>query len=251
MKKVLFFAMALVAGALAFTSCEKNNPNDPKDPTDQIPASEYNGIYVCDSIFDNGERYPGNVMFEIINSEQIVFHMHDTAKWEKVDDHNILITFRDSTIIEFEILTAELERNTISFYVAQTTSWYVGADWELYMYRLPEKQGDPIAITEANLIGKWRYGYEENKVWQDGKCIDVTRFNHTGLEILDLQAGGKMVIINPPYTYDNTWQLMGENIKLRSNDPYAIKEFYSNFMHIVHFNADGTSSNEQYYWRLD
>ena len=31
MKKILFFAFALVAGALAFTSCEKKNQNEP-DP---------------------------------------------------------------------------------------------------------------------------------------------------------------------------------------------------------------------------
>ena len=31
MRKFLFFAIALVAGALAFTSCDPNNPQDPGD----------------------------------------------------------------------------------------------------------------------------------------------------------------------------------------------------------------------------
>ena len=259
MRKFIFFAFALAASALAFVACDnkdQNTPNDPKeqgDPTSKYPASMYDGYYVCDSIFnEKGEKESGNVMFEILNSKQVVFHSHDTATWEIIKDHSFLITFKDSSIIELEGLVEDLEAsNTISFYVAQTTSWYVQADYELYMYRLPKIQGEQIAVSEANLLGKWRYGYEENKVWQDGKCIDVTRFNHVGLEILDLQADGKMVIINPPYSYDRTWALNADGlIQLQSTSWYKV-ELYSNYMHITHFNDAGTDSNEQYYWRLD
>ena len=119
------------------------------------------------------------------------------------------------------------------------------------MYHLQKPQGDKLPVTQANLLGKWRYGYEENKMYTDGVCTNVTRFNHVGLEILDLQASGKMVLISPPYTYDRTWELNGETIKLLSSDSYSIVELYKNYMHIAKRSTDGTSGNEQYYWRLD
>ena len=51
MKKFLFFAMALVAGALAFTSCDPNNPTNPSE----INVKDYVGsTWFLDSVAFNG-----------------------------------------------------------------------------------------------------------------------------------------------------------------------------------------------------
>ena len=42
MKKILFFALALVASVLAFTSCDPNNPNNPTNP-DELNIKDYVG----------------------------------------------------------------------------------------------------------------------------------------------------------------------------------------------------------------
>ena len=57
MKKILFFAFALAAGALAFSSCE---PNDPKQPSqaDFKPADLVNTMWRADSVFVDGGSGP-------------------------------------------------------------------------------------------------------------------------------------------------------------------------------------------------
>ena len=58
MKKILFFAIALVASVLAFTSCNGNNPDDPKEQP-LNPAELVHTMWRADSVFISGEKSPG------------------------------------------------------------------------------------------------------------------------------------------------------------------------------------------------
>jgi len=262
MKKSFFFAMVLAASTLAFVACndkkdkEVSEDQEQKGQQDLYPASEYDGFWVSDSVLNGNDAMTHDVlMWEIINSKQILFHGQDTATWEIYKDHFFKFTFKDGYVMEAEGMTMDLEHNWFSIqFMSEKWEERVGAydgGLTFYMYHLQKPQGDKLPVTQANLLGKWRYGYEENKMYEDGKCVSVTRFNHVGLEILDLQPSGKMVLISPPYTYDRTWELNGETIKLLSSDAYGIVELYKNYMHIAKRSIDGTSGNEQYYWRLD
>ena len=161
MKKILFFTIALVTGVLAFTSCEGN------DPKQQYPASVYDGIWVSDSLFaTNGEKTTDALMWEILNSEQIVFHSGDTAKWEVFNEHFFTFTFRDGTKIEMEAMQGDEDKQRVSFSVWGENLDRMGI-WNpeittLYMYRLPKPEGKKLPVNEANLLGKWRTTYEIN-----------------------------------------------------------------------------------------
>ena len=83
MKKILFFALALVAGALAFTSCDKKDKNGADDPN----AVVFNAV---------GELR--GVMFDIYNSEQeAVITLHPNANTVDVKFVNARIASEDET----------------------------------------------------------------------------------------------------------------------------------------------------------
>ncbi|MBQ3998977.1 MAG: hypothetical protein II644_06515 [Paludibacteraceae bacterium] len=261
MRKSFFFALALVAGALAFTSCEGN------DPKQQYPASVYDGIWVSDSLFtDNGEKTNDALMWEILNSEQIVFHSGDTAKWEVHDDHFFTFTFRDGVQIEMEAMDGDEEKQRVSFYVWGENLDRMGI-WNpeisgLYMYRLPKPEGNKLPVTEANLLGKWRTTYEINSSYDtEGNKNGETKFYH-GYEIWDIQANGVATSYSDPYSYDGWWALDGDKLALYTGhkpadlkpDYFRNVELYSNFMHIIHYTyrEDGTlyNSNQQFLYRV-
>ena len=261
MRKFLFFALVLVVGAMAFTSCEGN------DPKQQYPASVYDGIWVSDSLFtDNSEKTTDALMWEILNSKQIVFHSGDTATWEVHDDHFFTFTFNDGVTIEMEAMDGDEEKQRVSFYVWGENLDRMGI-WNpeisgLFMYRLPKPEGKQLAVNETNILGKWRTTYEINTDYgADGTGYE-TKFYH-GWEIWDIQANGVATAINDPYTYNGWWALDGDKLALSTGDkPATLKpdyfrhvELYSNFMHITHYTyrEDGvtlSSSNQQFYYRV-
>ena len=262
MRKFFIFAIALVASVLAFTSCEGN------DPKQQYPASVYDGIWVSDSLFtDNSEKTTDALMWEILNSKQIVFHSGDTATWEIHDDHFFTFTFNDGVTIEMEAMDGDEEKQRVSFYVWGENLDRMGI-WNpeisgLYMYCLPKPEGKQLPVNEANILGKWRTTYEINSSYNSaGKLDGETKFYH-GWEIWDIQANGVATAINDPYTYNGWWALDGEKLALYTGDkPATLKpdyfrhvELYSNFMHITHYTyrEDGvtlSSSNQQFYYRV-
>ena len=73
MKKFFIFAIALVAGALAFTNC--NGKNNPDDPTDVNPADYPNTVWRIDSAFMDGEKSrPPHGIFRILDDKLFTFN---------------------------------------------------------------------------------------------------------------------------------------------------------------------------------
>ena len=63
MKKILFFALALVAGALAMTSCDPNNPDNPGD----FKIEEYVGTWHLDSMVADGGTTIRPIDVQVVN----------------------------------------------------------------------------------------------------------------------------------------------------------------------------------------
>lgn len=266
MKKFLFFAFALVAGALAFTSCDPNNPNDPKDPTEQIPASEYDGIWVSDSILnDNMEKTTDAIYVEVLNAEQVLFHSQMIATYKIEREHFFTLYFPDSTEIHGEIMFGEDNWLCVDIFgPLQNVGIWSGAEFaRLYMYHLPQPEGDKLPVTEANILGKWRTTYEINSMFDNaGNKDGETKFYH-GWQIWDIQANGVATAYSNPYSYNGWWALDGDKLALYNGtkpatmnpDYFRQVELYSNFMHITHItyrddHITPSGSNEQFLYRV-
>ena len=264
MKKVLFFAIALVASALTFTACDPNNPDQP------IPASEYDGIWVSDSILnENGENTNNALFVEVLNAQQVRFHSGFEATYVIEREHFFTLTFPDSVRIYGEIMFGEENWVCVDIWSEEEgmldhIGLWGGVSWaRLFMYHLPQPEGNKLPVNEANILGKWRTTYEINASYdEDGKKTDETKFYH-GYEIWDIQANGVATAYSDPYSYDGWWALDGDKLALYSGQkPASLKpdyfrnvELYSNFMHITHYTyrEDGvtlSSSNQQFYYRV-
>ena len=83
MKKILFFAFALAAGVLAFTSCDKKGGNEPEDK---------------DAVVFNVTGELRGVMFPVHNDQQqAVITLHPNAKTVDVKFVNARIASEDET----------------------------------------------------------------------------------------------------------------------------------------------------------
>ena len=83
MKKILFFALALVAGALAFTSCDKKGGNEPEDK---------------DAVVFNATGELRGVMFDVYNTQQeAVITLHPTKNTVDVKFVQARITSESET----------------------------------------------------------------------------------------------------------------------------------------------------------
>lgn len=263
MRKSFLFAAMFAALTLAFTACE----NKGNDPTQQYPASVYDGIWVSDSLCtDNDEKTLDALMWEILNSEQIVFHSGDTAKWELKNDHFFTFTFSDGVTIEMEAMQGDEANQRVSFLVWGENLDRMGI-WNpevslLYMYRLPKPEGKMLAVNEANILGKWRTSYEINiSHGADGQGYD-TKF-YQGYEIWDIQAGGVATDYSGPYSYNGWWALDGDKIAIYTgqkpaslkSDYFSTVELYSNHMHIIDYIYDSegklTGKNQRFWYRYE
>ena len=261
MKKYLFLAIALVAGVLAFISCSKKDKNEPETQP-IIPASEYDGVYVSDSIIDNGDWYPHQTFWTVLNSEEVEIHGWGVCKW-MAEDHFFTVTIDKDKKIFLELMFEPVD-NQFVFYVGEGGEYLnVPNDAMLYMRRLPQPEGNKLPVTEANILGKWRTTYEINTSYDEsGNKGDETKFYH-GWAIWDIQADGVATSYSDPYSYDGWWVLDGEKLALYTGakpatmkpDYFGQVELYSNYMHITHYTyrEDGktfSSTNQQFLYRV-
>ena len=83
MKKLLFFALALAAGVVAFTSCNKKNGNEPEDK---------------DAVVFNATGELRGVMFDVTNpAQQAVITLHPNANTVDVKFVNARIESESET----------------------------------------------------------------------------------------------------------------------------------------------------------
>ncbi len=280
MRKSFLFALALTVSALAFVSCDNkdnNTPNDPKeqknpDTPDQpiIPASEYDGIWVSDSILnEGGVKGNGAIYVEVLNAQQVRFHGGFEATYEIFNEHFFTLTFPDSIRIHGEIMFGEDEWVCVDIWSEEEAKLdhiglWNGESWaRLFMYHLPAPEGDKLPVNEANILGKWRTTYEINASYNsEGKLDDETKFYHD-YQIWDIQANGIATAYSDPYSYEGWWALDGDKLALYTGkkpadmnpDYFRQVELYSNFMHIIHYTyrEDGVtlySSNQQFLYRV-
>ena len=144
MKKILFFAFALAAGVMAFTSCNGNNPDDPKEQP-LNPADLVKTMWRADSVFIGGEKSPGpHFVVDIFAADKANLN-GDTVSYRFEDKH---------LIIESREMDVE-----VSAYTGNTAKLKITEDGiEMYVSKLPEWDMESIVLEPqtADFVGTWK-----------------------------------------------------------------------------------------------
>ena len=203
MKKFFLFAFALAASVLAFTSCNKEDKNEPAPtgPTSQIidpsevTVQDIIGDWGLDSAF--GEYRTGR---EYERRAYAVTQDHIDGDWSKYTLSNGILTLniheRDWNqegevyidrqaqleIISFDrgLKQAVLKQKDASFTIYDEEPPYesheVKGECTYYLHLLPEPYGTDMDVTEDNVKGVW---FEEYEKYRDGDMpLDKTVTPH-------------------------------------------------------------------------
>ena len=168
MKKILFFAIALIAGVLAFTSCNKNG-NDPVDPKD-VTAQDLIGVWRQDSA---ATKY----MTEWHRSLSTFTDKYIIAEGDSVEytyDKGVISGLRpewnddEITMVPFQMEIVSFDRSIKSMTLVERNAkdWTeegaeVVVDKYYYFVTLPEITGKDMPITEENVKGDWMEEYTD------------------------------------------------------------------------------------------
>lgn len=248
MKKNLFFAFALVASVLAFTSCDKKNDgNTPDDPTtaEINPADYVNTKWRTDSCFYNGERTAvPHAVIEVMKNNVVV--LNDDTTTYKFEDGK-LITHLDYnepsvwTIVEANKNVAHLKMD----------------ENDVYLSKLPAVDMDDIIMEHqaSDFVGIWKLAYYV----YDNHTPDNTMHSvgtNPGVETWEFKADGTCVYKNQftGETVTGTWECDPYMIKFTKNpaegtviaegEPITVQPLTKNWMSILR-SPDGF---QYYYW---
>ena len=203
MKKTLFFAIALVAGVLAFTSCNKKDKNEPSNP-DEINIKDYVGsMWRVDSAYtDDGNAMTGMyVAFKITSASTFQLLGEEGSVSFSVEDHKVTTSpFGEQmilTVVKADKDVIHMETSTDAYdeygQVDGTTTLRIS------LSRIPESNGEKVALTAENIIGVWKADYYyESGVYTSGTPWSrylISR-NFNGLDIYEFKADGSLVFEN-------------------------------------------------------
>lgn len=168
MRKYLFFAIALVAGTLAFTSCEPNNPNKPEsqeiDPK-EVTAKDIVGEWLLDSAIINNQYGDYQIDRQLITVRSSDLDVRDRKNSTySVKDGILTVNYSrsewsdedDSYTATYEIV--RFDKGLMRAVLLEHTS---EGDMCYYLSILPEPTGKDVAISEENIKGAWLHVYEE------------------------------------------------------------------------------------------
>ena len=148
MGKVGLIAVAIVLCTTAYSD-NSNDPDNNTTPTQTgstINPADYFGMWRIDSVKVNGVlQGPPHKVIDIISASQLVFDGNDTRSYSIVGD---IITIEDATGISFKVIdSSPAVPHLLAVFADQTPSQ------DLYLARIPDVQGTPVALSEAAILG--------------------------------------------------------------------------------------------------
>lgn len=252
MKKILFFAFALVASVLAFVSCDKKDKksdeptNTEEITTDVNPADYPNTMWRIDSCLAGGEKQrPPHGFIRVLKNNLATFD-NDTSEY----------SFKDGKLIfrgeEFTI--AGLKKGWAHLQARGT---------DIYLCQLPalDIENQIMDIKASDFVGTWKHAYyvmdshsmdgsswyiEGSNPWvetwefkEDGTCIYKDWFSgetKTGTWSWDYGLN----FVNNPLEY----------LLIDENDRITVQPLTKNWMQILrgYQPIPGSSTTEYKYW---
>ncbi len=248
MKKTLFFAIALVAGVLAFTSCNKKDKNEPSNPdeitTDVNPEDYINTMWRIDSCKAGNEKQrPPHGLIRVFKNNTASFDA-DTSAYE----------FKDGKLIFFD------EEFTIAG-VKKGWAHLQARGTDLYLSQLPELdiESQILEPKASDFVGTWKHAYYATsyhapdnsdymagsnpwvETWEfkeDGTCIytDVfTGMTKTGTWSWEYGLD----FLNNPLAY----------LFIDENDRITVQPLTKNWFQIPRgYRVGGGATEYKYYW---
>ena len=188
MKKFLFFAFALVASAVVFTSCNGNNPSGPVDVT---PAMLAGTMWRVDSSYIDGKLdFMPHLIVEVLNTEKAVFNGSDTLNYRIEGDQ---LSYGKNEYSN----TVTIKRFNKDFAVINFKEMQA----DLYMALIPKAEGQKLPKTAESLLGTWKcqyYFYQHiyyNTETQTSQ-VDVTKHSDPGVMYWTFHDDGTFVATN-------------------------------------------------------
>lgn len=245
MKKILFFAFALVASALALTSCNGNNPDDPKEKP-LNPADLVKTMWRADSVFISGEKSPGpHFIVDVIAADKAVLN-GDTVSYRFEDKH---------LIIESREMDVE-----VTAYTGNTAKLKITKDGiEMYVSKLPEWDMENMVLEpkSADFVGTWKLAYYTMTA-ASLEGIWNTMGTNPGVETWELRADGTATYHSTFFdeTVNGTWSFEygmimvknpAESLLSDENDRITVQPLTKNWMGFVR-GEDYGGSVTYYQW---
>ncbi len=237
MKKILFFALALVASVLAFTSCDPNNPNNPTNP-DEINVKDYVGsTWFLDSVEVEAGRTTSHMCQPIfLLSENTIQIGNDKCPFRYENSILYIKRYGDQ---EMEYRLISIDKNGAVVNGGGDAS---GA-WTYYISALPvldRNQQSPI--SESAMLGTYKMvigSMEETKL--DGTV--ETSYTIGGMISWNvLKENHIMTFKSTNYPdQDGYWNLKPEEKKIAM----GVMESYDQFIQYAHY-EDILVFNEDY-----
>lgn len=240
MKKYLFLAIALVACALAFTSCDPNNPQNPGDV--QVVGT----MWRVDSVFYDGRPSPQPyVIGKFISESQVILDGVDTTTWSYKDDVFTIRRYDYEEAREYKVI----EVNKTFAHLKTTDS----ENKELHIYAsiIPASNGQKVDPTVENIVGTWRMDYTESfysgtnaqgNHYESYQMLASAQYHD--LEIWEFRADGTysvtymlekaMDMDKDSWYQEGEWHLKDGKIALcGEDDPYLSEDSYQTFMELT------------------
>lgn len=173
MKKILFFALALVVGALAFTSC---NPNDPSNPKSLVGTMwRVDSCLLAEPVEDMGpaSRYYSSpyVIINVASEEGVYLDESETlTKYSFSKDNKTLYVEIGDRQIPFEVIELTADFAHIRGLGIGETEYPMDyyTDEDIYLSRILQAEGANKDFTVANVAGTWKLNYIDENGWYSG-----------------------------------------------------------------------------------
>ena len=243
MKKILFFAIALAAGALAFSSCE---PNDPKQPSqaDFKPADLVNTMWRADSVFVDGGSGP-HFFLNIFAADKAELN-GDTVSYH-FNGNRLICNRGEYDVTAFYGETAILKATT-------------GQNFEIYVSKLPDWdwQSQILEPKASNFVGTWKLAYYTmNSTTYQGRWYRAG--TNPGVETWELRADGSATYHstffketqNGSWNFENGMQMVKNPARSHiggEDGRITVQPLTKNWMGFVR--GDGTTTYQWFFVRV-
>ena len=244
MKKIFIFALALVAGALAMTSCD---PNNPQEEQELKPAELIGTMWRTDSVFMDGEKSPGpHFIVDIIAADKAVLN-GDTVTYH-FDSNHLMV---DGRGIDFEVT---------AFYGESAKMKDSGAPMEMYVSKLPafDIEDQILEPKTEDFVGTWKLAYYT----MDSHTLEGTWYNagtNPGVETWELRADGSATYHstftgetqNGEWSWEYGLQMVNNPAQSHmqgDDDRITVQPLTKNWMGFIR--GDGTTYYQWYFVRV-